>query len=95
MDMQTACNLADDSYLSEIAHCKVVVGAKQLRKALISGSAQRVYLARNADPALTEPLMELCQNNKVPAFWVSTMAALGKACGIEVGAAAAATLKSL
>ena len=91
--MQTVCNLPDDGYLSQIAQCKVVVGAKQLRKALNSGSAQRVYLARNADPALTEPLMELCQNNKVPAFWVATMAALGKACGIEVGAAAAATLK--
>ena len=78
---------------SEMARHRVVVGAKQLRKALLSGSAQQVYLASNADPALTEPIAALCQLHSVPITWVKSKTALGQACGIEVGAAAAATLK--
>ena len=70
----------------------VVVGSKQLKKALNKGIAQRVYLALNADPAVTEPLMVLCEVNNVSYAWVPSMQDLGRACGIEVGAAAAAVL---
>ena len=71
----------------------MVVGAKQLRKALQSGRACHVYLAENADPAITEPLAALCDQFHITYVWVSTMQELGKACGIEVGAAAAAAVK--
>ena len=71
---------------------RVVVGTKQLRKALENGRARWVWLAENADPALTEPLVALCQLNNVEFAWVRSMTDLGHACGIEVGAAAAATL---
>ena len=71
---------------------KMVVGAKQLRKALQNGRASRVFLAKNADPAITEPLAALCQQHSVPCAWVCSMAELGKQCGIEVGAAAAAAV---
>ena len=70
---------------------KLVVGAKQLRKAIQSGRAQRGFLAENADPAITESIVMMCEENSVPYTWVATMADLGRACGIEVGAAAAAT----
>ena len=69
-----------------------VVGAKQLKKAVKAGSARNVYLAENADPAVTEPLARLCTEHHIPITWVSSMADLGRACGIEVGAAAAAIL---
>lgn len=72
---------------------KMVVGAKQLRKALQSGRACRVYLAENADPAITEPLEAMCNQFHIAYVWVSSMQELGKACGIEVGAAAAAAVK--
>lgn len=72
---------------------RLVVGAKQLKKALRDGRADRVFLARNADPALTQPLAELCAQTNVPCAWVSSMELLGKQCGIEVGAAAAAAVK--
>ena len=39
-----------------------VVGAKQLRKALNAGRAKAVWLAKNADPNLTEPLIALCES---------------------------------
>ena len=72
---------------------KMVVGAKQLRKALQSGRASHVFLAQNADPALTEPLAALSEEYDIPVAWVPNMQELGKHCGIEVGAAAAAALK--
>lgn len=68
----------------------MLVGIKQLRKALRTGSAKQVYLAQNADPALTEPIAAQCSENHIPYVWVRTMAELGQACGIDVGAAAAA-----
>ena len=69
-----------------------VVGAKQIRKALNAGKAKKVFLAKNADPALTEPLEAVCQRNSVECVWVRSMTELGNACGIEVGAAAAAVV---
>ena len=72
---------------------RLAVGAKQLRKAVRAGNVRCVYLAENADPALTRPLAELCGDNQIQITWVPTMEALGSACGIEVGAAAAAGLK--
>ena len=71
---------------------RVVVGAKQLKKALQKGTARYVYLAENADPAITEALSALCRQYDTRFCWVETMAELGRACGIEVGAAAAAVL---
>ena len=72
---------------------KVIVGAKQLRKALQSNRAQRVFLAENADPAIPEPIEALCSGDNIQIYWVSSMADLGRACGIEVGAAAAAVVE--
>ena len=81
------------SILPEIAVQKMVVGARQLRKALTTGRASRVYLARNADPAITEPLADMCRQYHVECAWVPSMLDLGKSCGIEVGAAAAAAVE--
>ena len=82
----------DKGVLSEIPMQKMVVGAKQLRKALTTGRANRVYLARNADPAITEPLADMCREYHIECAWVPSMLDLGKSCGIEVGAAAAAAV---
>ena len=71
---------------------KLVVGAKQLKKAVKAGRAKYVFLAENADPAVTEPSEELCAVNHIQVTWVRTMAEIGRACCIEVGAAAAALL---
>ena len=80
--------------IPDLANKRVVVGAKQLRKALNKGSARFVYLAENADPAVTEPLEAMCKANKVSYAWVRSMQELGSACGIDVGAAAAAAVES-
>ena len=92
MDTQNDVIMAIGQVREELAESKFVVGAKQLRKALKNGTAHRVYLACNADPAVTEPIAALCQLNQVDIAWVRSMTDLGHACGIEVGAAAAAAV---
>ena len=79
--------------LPDLTCFRMVVGSKQLRKAVNAGRARCVFLAENADPALTDSLEELCAGKKIPITWVATMADLGRACGIEVGAAAAAAVE--
>ena len=73
---------------------KRVVGVKQSRKAIREGRARRVYLAEDADPAITGPIAAECAAAGVPVEAGTTMAQLGRACGIAVGAAVAADLIS-
>ena len=92
MDTKKDSRIPQCGSLPDLSKERMVVGAKQLRKALASGRAQHVFLAENADPAITEPLAEMCMEKGVKHTWVASMADLGRACGIEVGAAAAATV---
>ena len=92
MDTQKEVVMAISQVTEELANRRFVVGAKQLRKALKNGTARRVYHACNADPAVTEPLAALCQENNVRVAWVKSMTDLGRVCNIEVGAAAAAAI---
>ncbi len=78
--------------LSQLENSRKVVGAKQTKRALKDGKAARVFLARNADPALTEPIETLSREQSVEVEWIDTMKQLGQACGIAVGAAVAALL---
>ncbi|MEQ8201288.1 MAG: ribosomal L7Ae/L30e/S12e/Gadd45 family protein [Syntrophomonadaceae bacterium] len=79
--------------LEEIENSKKVVGSKQVRKAVTKGTARTVYLAKDAEPHITKPLIEVCQQHAVKVEMIDTMVELGHACGIEVGSAAVALLK--
>ena len=92
MDTKKDSKIPKCGSLVDLTREKIVVGAKQLKKALKNGNARSVFLAENADPAITEPIALMCQENDIPCTWVASMADLGRACGIEVGAAAAATV---
>ena len=92
MDTQNDVIMAISQVSEELAKYKFIVGAKQLKQALKNGTAHRVFLACNADPAVTEPIAALCKQNHVDVAWVRSMTDLGHACGIEVGAAAAAAV---
>ena len=92
MDMQMKSKIPQCGSLPDLTKMKVVVGTKQLRKAVKNNRARYVFLAENADPAVTDPLADLCRENHIQITWVRSMAELGRACGIEVGAAAAAVL---
>jgi len=94
MDMKKDCTIPKYGVLKSASRGKIVVGAKQLKKAVRDGRVRCVFLAENADPAVTEPLEILCTANHIQITWVPSMAELGRVCGIEVGAAAAAVLNS-
>ena len=92
MDKKKVCKIPKCGADSDLTEKQFVVGSKQLRKALQSGRAAYVYLAENADPAITDPLEQMCGKENIQITWVPTMAELGRVCGIEVGAAAAAVI---
>ena len=75
--------------LEELKNGTKVVGAKQTRRALNEDRAIRVYFAADADPALWEPIVALCEEKGVPAAEVKSMKELGHACSISVSAAVA------
>ena len=93
MDMKKDCRIPKCGAIPDLAKERIAVGTKQLKKALRDGRVRSVFLALNADPAVTDPLEQLCRNSHIHITWVATMAELGRACGIEVGAAAAAVLE--
>lgn len=68
------------------------VGTKQALKAVNRGAAGAVYIAQDAEPRVVQALLASCRENQVPVHYVDSMAELGRACGIKVGAAAAALL---
>ena len=70
-----------------------VMGIKQVSKAVKRGDAECVFVADDADERVIGPLQILCREQDVSVEPAATMADLGNACGIEVGAAAAAVLK--
>jgi len=74
---------------TEFASAKPIVGIKQSRKAVADKTAKSAYIARNADPDIVEPFALLCSENGVEVVYVDTMEELGRACGINVGAAVA------
>ena len=79
--------------IQELTGPNKVVGAKQARRALLSGRAVRLYVAMDADPRLLQPLVQEAVNRQVPVSQAPTMKELGASCGIAVGAAVAVLLK--
>ncbi|HET7263099.1 MAG TPA: ribosomal L7Ae/L30e/S12e/Gadd45 family protein [bacterium] len=69
------------------------VGTNQTAKAISRGQARVVFVAQDADRRVTEPLLRAARERGMEVVEVSSMAALGRACGIAVGAAAAAILE--
>ena len=53
MDTIKDCKIPECGDLAILKTGRVVVGAKQLRKVLLNGRAKFVFMAQNADPALT------------------------------------------
>ena len=94
MDRKKVCTIPDSGDLPELDRGKRLVGTKQLRRALQAGTVEEVYLARNADPRVIQPIVALCAQAGIQPVWVRTMAELGRACAIDVGAAAAGVAKS-
>ena len=70
--------------LSELHSAHKVIGVKQTKKAIKDGKAAMVYV--------TGPIYELCTENHVQMVEITTMAELGDAVGIDVGASVVSVL---
>ena len=89
---QRNCRKGDGLMLEELRQGPRVAGVKQTRRAIQDGKVRRVFLARDADPRVTDPIADLCREKDVPVEREAGMKELGSACGIAVGSAAAALL---
>ena len=70
-----------------------VVGTKQLLRALDEGKIAQAFIASDADLILTKRVVDRCFDMHIPCTQVESMEKLGRACGIDVKAAAAGLLK--
>ncbi|EIJ80025.1 L7Ae-like ribosomal protein [Bacillus methanolicus PB1] len=81
------------SYEKVLQARNIIVGTKQAVKALKSGIVLELVIANDADPNLTAKAVDAAKEMNVPVTCVDSMKKLGKACGIEVGAATVAIIR--
>lgn len=71
---------------------RMIVGAKQVMRALRGEQIAKVYIAQDAQAAITSPVVTLCNQLCISVEHVETMQKLGQTCGIDVGASVAGAL---
>ncbi|WP_078393389.1 50S ribosomal protein L7ae-like protein [Shouchella patagoniensis] len=70
-----------------------IIGKKQTLKALHARLVKELYVAKDADLRITQEALDAAKHTDVTVVYVDSMKRLGKACGIEVGAATVALRK--
>ena len=79
--------------LSELRTAHKVIGVKQSKKAIRDGAAAEVYVALDAEKRVVGPIYELCSETDTRITEITTMAELGDAAVIDVGAAVVTVLR--
>lgn len=72
---------------------EIIVGTKQSVKALLNNDVKEIVIAEDADDRVVQKVVQTAKQKQVPLIKVESMKKLGKACGIEVGAAAVAIIR--
>ena len=72
---------------------EIIVGTKQSVKALQNLQVKEIVIAEDADYRIVQKVIQTAEQYQVPLTKVTSMKKLGKACGIEVGAAAVAIIR--
>ncbi|MBE7048918.1 MAG: 50S ribosomal protein L7ae-like protein [Ruminococcaceae bacterium] len=70
----------------------IFIGVRQCSEAVAAGKAASAYVAQDTDISIKEPFEALCREMSVPVHYYDTKQQLGRACGIDVGAACAVVL---
>ncbi len=76
----------------DIKSQQLLIGVKQCTEAVATEKVAKAYIARDADAPVREPFEDLCREKSVPITYFDTKQQLGRACGIDVGAACAVVL---
>lgn len=72
----------------------VVVGAKQVKRALIKNEVESVWIAQNANYHIIKEIIELCEEMDIKIKRIEKMSKLGKMFEIDVNATSVAILKT-
>lgn len=70
-----------------------VIGIKQTTKAINQDRVETLFIAEDAEKHLVQYLEQTAKEKDIEIVYACSMKDLGRACGIEVGAAAAATIQ--
>lgn len=70
-----------------------VVGAKQVKRALMTSEVELVYIAKDAESKVTDEIIGFCNEKHIQIIQIDNMKILGDACGININAAVAALIK--
>lgn len=81
------------SYEKVLQAKSFIIGTKQAVKALKEGKVEELVIAADADQKVTAQVVTTAQDLEVPVLYVDSMKKLGKACEIQVGAAAVAIIR--
>ena len=68
------------------AGAKHVIGIKQTAKAIEKGTAKIVFIAKDADACVIDPLIAACTGANLVYETVASMQDLGNLCDIHLGA---------
>lgn len=79
--------------LHSLKNANKVIGVKQSRKAIKDDRVSHAFIAADAQSHITAPILEMCEEKQIPYTMMETMAQLGEACSIDVGAAVVVILK--
>ncbi len=70
------------------------IGLKASMRAIKEGCVSKLYVAKDAQQRLTQPLITLAEASSIDVEYILSMKALGRLCQIDVGAAAAVIIKN-
>ena len=70
-----------------------VIGTKQTLKAVKEGKALKVFLAEDTEEYIKKSIIDCCSDHNITVEKVETKVGLGRAGGIDRGAAVIATVK--
>ena len=75
-------------------HSRMIIGLKQTLKAMENGQVSEVFIAEDAEVAITKKVANKAEQLGIPVVSVDSMKRLGTACGIDVGASTVAITRS-
>ncbi|AUG58501.1 Ribosome-associated protein L7Ae-like protein [Acetivibrio saccincola] len=79
--------------MDDFKNINKMVGLKQSLKAVQKGIVEKVYIAKDAEERVVSKIIDLCEEKDIPIVYTDSMKQLGRACGIDVGAAVVSVLK--
>ncbi len=75
--------------IGESDRSNLLIGFKQVKRALDEKKAIKVFLSKDCDEKMRVSVECECKSNDVPLFYVESMTELGDMCGIDVKASCA------